>query len=175
MSGAAWLQVLALLVAVAIGTRLVGPYLAAVFGDADADVPARLVRGVPSNLMSYVVTQGNAGPDDLLASVAFRRAAGAAPAQFLFPTTPAGQANTSLGGLVASFAWGAADVVMNQCHAGGFAFNIAGSLQGATSAAGAAVGPANRIPYTFASAANYNELAYGRAEPSAAAGPARPR
>ena len=35
MSGAAWLQVLALLVAVAIGTRLVGPYLAAVFGDAE--------------------------------------------------------------------------------------------------------------------------------------------
>ena len=35
MSGAAWLQVLALLVAVADGTRLLGPYLAAVFGDAD--------------------------------------------------------------------------------------------------------------------------------------------
>jgi K+-transporting ATPase ATPase A chain len=35
MSGAAWLQVLALLVAVAVGTRLLGPYLAAVFGDAD--------------------------------------------------------------------------------------------------------------------------------------------
>ncbi len=35
MSGAAWLQVLALLVAVAVGTRLLGPYLAAVFGDAE--------------------------------------------------------------------------------------------------------------------------------------------
>jgi K+-transporting ATPase ATPase A chain len=35
MSATAWLQVLALLVAVAVGTRLLGPYLAAVFGDAE--------------------------------------------------------------------------------------------------------------------------------------------
>ena len=45
MSGAAWLQVLALLVAVAVGTRLLGPYLAAVFGDAepvDGERPSRV-------------------------------------------------------------------------------------------------------------------------------------
>lgn len=141
-------------------------------GDIDAYAPARVVRGVPNNYMSYVVTQGNAGPNDYLTSVAFRPAAGAAPAQFLFPTTPAGQANTSLGGMISSFGWGAADVVMNQCYAGGFAYNVAGSLQGATSAAGAVVPPVNRIGYTFASGANYNELAYGFALPSGAAGPA---
>ncbi|WP_426571520.1 potassium-transporting ATPase subunit KdpA [Aquihabitans sp. McL0605] len=33
MSGQAWLQLLALVAAVAVGTRLLGPYLAAVFGD----------------------------------------------------------------------------------------------------------------------------------------------
>jgi K+-transporting ATPase ATPase A chain len=35
MSGAAWLQLLAVLALVAVGTRLLGPYLAAVFGDAE--------------------------------------------------------------------------------------------------------------------------------------------
>ena len=35
MSGAAWLQLLALVVLLAAGTRLIGPYLAAVFGDAE--------------------------------------------------------------------------------------------------------------------------------------------
>lgn len=35
MSAAAWFQLLAVLVLVAAGTRLLGPYLAAVFGDAD--------------------------------------------------------------------------------------------------------------------------------------------
>jgi K+-transporting ATPase ATPase A chain len=35
MSGASWLQLLAVVVLVAAGTRLLGPYLAAVFGDAD--------------------------------------------------------------------------------------------------------------------------------------------
>ena len=33
MSGAGWLQVVVLLAAVAVGTRLLGAYLAAVFGD----------------------------------------------------------------------------------------------------------------------------------------------
>ena len=47
MSGPAWLQVLVLLVAVAVGTRLLGPYLAAVFGDAepvDGDEHARRAK-----------------------------------------------------------------------------------------------------------------------------------
>jgi len=35
MSGTAWLQVVALVAAIAVGTRILGPYLAAVFGDAD--------------------------------------------------------------------------------------------------------------------------------------------
>jgi len=45
MSGTAWLQLLAVLVLVAGGTRLLGPYLAAVFGDAEPvegdEVPRR--------------------------------------------------------------------------------------------------------------------------------------
>ena len=35
MSGPAWLQLLAVIVLIAVGTRIVGPYLAAVFGDAE--------------------------------------------------------------------------------------------------------------------------------------------
>lgn len=141
-------------------------------GDADAYVPARTVQGVPNNLFSYVVTQGNPGGDAYVASIAYVPAMGAMPARFLFPTTPAGQANTSLGGQIDAFNWGSADLVMNQCFGGGFAFNVAGSLQGATPAGGGPmVPPTNRIGYTFASAANYNEYAFGLALPNGAAGP----
>jgi hypothetical protein len=145
----------------------------AYFGDSDSYVAARLVQGVPNNVYSYVVTQGNAnGRTARLNSITFVPAMGAAPAQFLFPTTPAGQANTSFGGLIDAFGWGNADVVMNQCFGGGFAFNVAGSLQGATPAGGGAmVAPVNAIPYTFASGANYNEYSYGIALPNGGAAP----
>ena len=142
-------------------------------GDADAYVPARTVQGVPNNLFSYVVTQGNPGANGFVDSITFVPAAGGMPARYLFPTTPAGQNNTSFGGLIDAFNWGSADVVMNQCFGGGFAFNVAGSLQGATPAAGGPmVPPVNRIGYTFASAANYNEYSFGLALPNGAAGPA---
>jgi PEP-CTERM motif len=146
----------------------------AYFGDSDSYVPARTVQGVPNNVYSYVVTQGNiSGRTARLNSITFVPAMGAMPPQFQFPTTAAGQANTSFGGLIDAFGWSNADVVMNQCFGGGFAFNVAGSLQGATPAGGGAmVAPINRIPYTFASGANYNEYSYGIALPNGGAAPA---
>lgn len=47
MSGASWLQLVALVAALAVGTRLLGPYLAAVYGDAepvDGDVEPRRAK-----------------------------------------------------------------------------------------------------------------------------------
>ncbi len=47
MSASAWLQLLALVASIAVGTRLLGPYLAAVFGDAepvDGDDPPRRAK-----------------------------------------------------------------------------------------------------------------------------------
>jgi hypothetical protein len=143
--------------------------------NSDSYANARTVQGVPNNLFSYVVTQGNPTPNGLgfLRSSVIVPAAGAAPARLFNLTLPAGVANTSLGGLIDSFGWGAADVVMDQCFGGGFAFNIAGSLQGATPAGGgAAVPPVNRIGYTFSAGANYNELAYGVVLPNGGATPA---
>ncbi len=135
----------------------------AYFGDSNSYVPAETVQGVPNNIFSYVVTQGNTGGGNgFISSIAFTPAMGATPARYDFPTTPAGRANTSLGGLVDAFNWGSADVIMDQCYGGGFGFNIAGSLQGATPRGGGPmVAPVNRIGYTFASGANYNEYAFG--------------
>lgn len=145
-------------------------------GDGNVYVPSSLVQGVPNNLISYVTTQGNAGANSVITSSAFRPAAGGMPAQFLFPTAPAaGLGNNSLGGLIDAFGWGSADVVMAQCFGGGYAFNMQGSLQGATPSAppGAArIAAVNQIGYTFASAANYNEYSFGVALPNGAAGPA---
>jgi hypothetical protein len=133
----------------------------------DSYVNATVVQGVPNNNISYVVTQGNPNGLGLLSNTVRIPGMGTAPDQLLNLTIPgAAAANTSLGGLIARFGWGAADVVMNQCFAGGFAFNIAGSLQGAIPAGGgAAIAPANRIGYTFASGSNFNELSYGYAAP----------
>jgi hypothetical protein len=141
---------------------------AAIMYNANTDtyVNAQVVQGVPNNNISYVVTQGNPNGLGLLMNTVRVPGMGTAPDQLLNLTVPAGTPNTSLGGLIDRFGWGAADVVMNQCFAGGFAFNIAGSLQGAVPAGGgAAVAPANRIGYTFASGANFNELSYGYAAP----------
>ncbi|MEZ5180224.1 MAG: hypothetical protein R2746_18590, partial [Acidimicrobiales bacterium] len=47
MSGASWLQLLAVAVLVVGGTRLLGPYLAAVFGDAEPVDGAGRAEGAP--------------------------------------------------------------------------------------------------------------------------------
>jgi|HubBroStandDraft_2_1064218.scaffolds.fasta_scaffold1029506_1 hypothetical protein len=61
---------------------------------------------------------------------------------------------------------------MNQCFGGGFAFNVAGSLTGAVpNGGGAVVVPANRIDYTFASAANFNEYGWIYMVPNVYAAP----
>lgn len=72
------------------------------------------------------------------------------------PGAPAAGKNRTFGGLVAARAWNAADVTMSQCFSGGFAWNIHGSLQ----PSGGGAGVQNTIPYTFASAANFNELSW---------------
>ncbi len=144
------------------------------FGDANRYVEAATVNGVPNNLMSYFVTQGNPFGLGVMRSVVFLPATPLEPAKFLFPTTPAGIGNTSLGGRIDAFGWGSADVVMNICFGGGFAFNVAGSLQGATPRLppGAPRLPAdNVIPFSFASAANYNEYAFGHVLPDGIAAP----
>lgn len=74
--------------------------------------------------------------------------------------------NPTLAGLIDSNAWNAADIAMQQCFSGGFAWNVQGSLQPA-----GGVGVANTIPYTFASSANFNELSYEAQLPSVNAPP----
>jgi len=84
------------------------------------------------------------------------------------PNLPAGglAPNPTFGGLVDGRAWNAADVTMQQCFSGGFAWNIQGSLQPS-----AGVGVANTIPYTFAAAANFNEFSYEAQAPNINAPP----
>jgi hypothetical protein len=119
--------------------------------------------GVPDSMYSYVVTEGNQGAPN---GVSYLLSTVSIPANPPAPASPINQTvqgvnNISLGGLLDAFAWGSVDVVMNQCFGGGFAFNVAGSLTGAVpNAGGAVVAPANRIPYTFASAANFNEYGW---------------
>jgi hypothetical protein len=76
-------------------------------------------------------------------------------------TLPAGAANPTMGGLIDARAWTNANIVMQQCYSGGFAWNMQGSLQ----AGGGAVVP-NNVPYTFMAAANYRELAYEAQAPN---------
>lgn len=79
---------------------------------------------------------------------------------------PVADGNGTFGGLLAARAWNAVDITMAQCYSGGFAWNIQGSLR---PSAGVVV--ANTIPYTFASAANFNELSYAAQRPSINAPP----
>jgi hypothetical protein len=138
----------------------------------DAYVEPVVVRGVPDHLYSYIVTSEPRGnrPGFFDSTVGIP----ATPREAAKPwnlTLPAG-ANTSLGGLIDAFDWGAVDVVMNQCFGGDFAFNIQGSLQGAQPAgAGAVVRPRKVIGYSFASGANYNELSFGRLVPDSGSFP----
>jgi hypothetical protein len=139
------------------------------------DAPTLMGTGVPSSNFSVVLTQDNpANTNAAIASTATIPAMGTTPTSFINPVVPAGTASPypNLGGLIYSFGWTEADIVMQQCFGGDFAFNLQGSLQGALTVAtpgnpsvfvppvrgGTAAVP---MPYTFTSAANYNELSAG--------------
>ena len=143
----------------------------------DAYANAKVVQGVPNSIFSFVVTSGEAtgnGYNVIRSTVGLPAVvAPPAPAVPFNLTIPAGRANTSLGGLMDGFRWGVENTVMNQCFAGGFAFNLQGSLQGARPAGGGAVVAApNVIPYTFGSGSNFNELSFGILQPNGNSGPA---
>jgi hypothetical protein len=73
-------------------------------------------------------------------------------------------ANDSFGGLLVNgIKWKSIDVVMNQCFAGGFAYNMQGSLMG-----NGGPKPANgpTVGYTFSSGSSFNEVSYGTVRPT---------
>jgi hypothetical protein len=129
-------------------------------------VPARLVSGVPPSQFSFIPTNGDS--KFLVSTVLPLRTVppppppAPPPGPVLNLTAANAAANTSFGGLIDQFQWGAVDVVMNQCFSGGFAYNVAGSLQGVIPPAGGAANPApaNAIGYTFAAGANFNECGF---------------
>ena len=128
------------------------------------------LQGVPNKALSYILTWDNIW---LMNTVLLKNGQYVVPSPGagMSVTAPTPPGNTSLGGYLdggKGFTWGSVDVVMQQCFGGGFAFDMAGSLQGAVPAGGGAVvAPVNKVNYTFTAAANYNEVAIAYVDPPA--------
>ena len=97
---------------------------------------AKSIQGVPNSVYSFVVTSGEQAGNgygfirSTVGLPAVVPPAAPIPARPMNLTLPAGTVNGSLGGMMDAFRRGLNNTVMNQCYAGGFAFNLQGSLQG---------------------------------------------